>query len=263
MVVSILGCGWYGRALAGSLIKEGIIVKGSTTLTENLAELSTIGIKPFVVKIAGGNNDFDAEFFKCDILVVNIPPKFRKGETAEYLPKIKQIIDAIQQSKLSKVIYISSTGVYGDHNSEVNESSDPAPDNEPGSILLEAENLFQQQNSFKTTITRFAGLIGPGRDPGRFFAGKSNIPNGKAPVNLIHLDDCIGITHAVIKQNAFGHVFNACSPEHPAKADFYRQAARRAGLPLPEFIDELNTWKIVKSVNLPDILNYNFKTGIL
>jgi len=60
------------------------------------------------------------------------------------------------------------------------------------SALYRSEQLFHENTNFQTTVIRLAGLIGPGRNPARFFAGKTNIPNGNAPVNLIHLDDCIG-----------------------------------------------------------------------
>lgn len=261
MVISILGCGWYGKALAVSLIQNGITVKGSATSVEKSSQLADAGIIPYSVQFNAESKNFDPEFFQCDVLVISIPPKFRRGETAGYLPKIRQIIDAILEYQVKKVIYISSTGVYGDHNNEVNEESDPQPDNESGRLLFEAEKLFQNETAFKTTIVRFGGLVGPGRNPGRFFAGKTDIPNGMAPVNLIHLEDCVGISKAIIGKDAFGYLFNACSPDHPQKVDFYREAAINAGLPVPEFINELLQWKVVSSVNLQKVLNYGFKVS--
>ncbi|HEY4197160.1 MAG TPA: SDR family oxidoreductase [Mucilaginibacter sp.] len=259
MVISILGCGWYGKALAKSLVKKNITVKGSATSAEKLEQLRVDGISPYQVRFDVDGESFDPEFFRCDVLVIAITPKFRKGETDGYLPKIKRIIDVIEQSQIEKVIYISSTGVYGDHNSEVSESDFPKPDTASGAILWEAEKLFQRETTFTTTIIRFAGLVGPGRNPGRFFAGKKDIPNGMAPVNLIHLKDCVGIGMAIIEQDAFGYLFNACAPDHPAKEDFYRDAAAKAGLPLPEFIHELRSHKIIISNNLNNILNYRFQ----
>ncbi|MDB5133575.1 MAG: Nucleoside-diphosphate-sugar epimerase [Mucilaginibacter sp.] len=259
MVISILGCGWYGMALAGELVEQGIAVKGSTTSEQKLTKFADVGVQPYLVQISAESESFDPQFFECDVLFISIPPRFRKGETAGYTSKLQRIIQAIQQYQISKVIYISSTGVYGDHNSVADELTDTAPETESGFVLLEAEQILQQQTSFKTTILRFGGLVGPGRHPGRFFAGKKDIPNGRAPVNLIHLDDCIGISISILKQNAFGFVFNACSPDHPAKADFYCHAALQAGLPVPEFLDELDRWKVVNSINLSAILHYEFK----
>jgi nucleoside-diphosphate-sugar epimerase len=259
MVVSILGCGWYGKALAAALITKGISVKGSATSADKLAMLSSLDILPYVVRFDTDNQTFDPAFFECDILIISIPPK---GEGDDYLPKLQRIILTIRQSNIKKVIYISSTGVYGDHNREVNECDDPLPDNPAGERLLEVEKLFEAETTFKTTIIRFGGLIGAGRDPGRFFAGKTAIPNGLAPVNLIHLNDCVGITQAIIERDAFGFLFNACSTYHPQKADFYREASLRSALPLPEFINELTNWKLISSVNAERILDYHFN-GLL
>ncbi|TWI98030.1 nucleoside-diphosphate-sugar epimerase [Mucilaginibacter frigoritolerans] len=261
MTVSILGCGWYGKALAKALMENGISVKGSTTSVENLENLSNNGIISYQIKFGSAFEVFNPAFFECDVLVISIIPKFRSGEGQDYHLKLKHIIEVISRYKIKKVIYISSTGVYGDRNNEVNELTDPEPDGESGLFLAEAEKLFQRENPFKTTIIRFAGLVGPGRHPGRFFAGKENIPNGKSLVNLIHLDDCIGITSAIIKQDAFGYLFNACSPDHPAKADFYIHAAQQGEFVLPQFIDELNGWKIVNSIFVPTILAYQFKVA--
>ena len=258
-IVSILGCGWYGKALAKAFLKKGVIVKGSATSAEKLDALKGIGISPFVVRVDSDQINYDTDFFKCDVLVISIPPGLKKGEGSSYLPKIKHIIQTILENDIQKVIYISSTGVYGDHNKTVTENDDPNPDTEPGKILLEAEDLFRNQNNFKTAIIRFGGLVGPGRHPGRFFAGKKDIPNGLAPVNIIHLDDCAGIGSAIVEQNAFGYIFNACSPDHSVKEDFYKDAALKGGYEVPQFLHELKTWKIVESINVKPVLSYTFK----
>ncbi|WP_295791347.1 SDR family oxidoreductase [Mucilaginibacter sp.] len=258
MVISILGCGWYGKALAKMLLANGFIVKGSATSEEKAALLSGIGILSFLVDFKAERQTYNPDSFNCDVLIVCIPPKTRQGEGGDYLPKIERIISAAKKQGVNKVIYISSTAVYGDNNTEVTELNPPEPDTESGRILLEAEKLFSAEAAFKTTILRFAGLVGPGRHPGRFFAGKTDIPNGLAPVNLIHLSDCVGITTAIINQNEFGRVFNGVSPHHPAKSAFYREASLQAGLAAPEFINQLDSWKLIDSLNVPGILNYNF-----
>ncbi|MEP6612012.1 MAG: NAD(P)H-binding protein, partial [Mucilaginibacter sp.] len=208
MTISILGCGWYGKALGLSLINSGNTVNGSSTSPAKMEALAEAGIIPCLVDIRPESEAYDDGFFNCDVLIISIPPKIRQGEGGDYLPKIKRIITAAKKHGVNKVIYISSTAVYGDNNTEGTELNPPEPDTESGRILREAEGLFSGETSFETTILRFAGLVGPGRHPGRFFAGKKDIPNGRAPVNLIHLNDCIGITTAIINQNAFGRVFN-------------------------------------------------------
>ncbi|MFA6087046.1 SDR family oxidoreductase [Mucilaginibacter sp.] len=259
MTVSILGCGWYGLALAKALVAKGISVKGSTTSSGKLETLSAGNIKPFLIDLSVDDASYDADFFTCDVLVIAIPPKSRSGGGAEYVPKLQRVINAINQNQIQKVILISSTGVYADLNMEVNELTDPQPDTLSGKILYGAEELFRQQTDFKPTIIRFGGLIGPGREPGRFFAGKKDIPNGLAPVNLIELNDCISITEAVLNKDAFGYTFNACTPHHPPKFAFYTGAATKAGLERPAFVLELKEWKIINSINVDAVLGYQYK----
>jgi len=260
--ISILGCGWYGLALAKALVSEGLHIKGSTTSPGKLRTIAAEGIEPYLVNFAAGSENYDARFFNCDILLIAIPPRARSGGGAGFIDKIENIIAAIKQHDIKKVIFISSTAVYADLNQEVDEHTNPQPNTEAGKVLFAAENLFRAETTFKTTIVRFAGLMGPGRNPGRFFAGKKNIPNGNAPVNLIHLDDCIGLTKAIIYNDAFGYLFNGCATDHPIKSAFYTQAAINSGLDQPEFIDELKEWKIVGSVNAEAILGYQFSAPI-
>jgi len=259
MTISILGCGWFGLPLAKSLTGQNFKVKGSTTSAEKLATLEAAGITPFLIDLSASEATYNPDFFVCDVLIIAIPPKSRSREGAEYVPKLERVIKAINKYGVKKVILISSTGVYADLNHEVDESTPPQSYTPSSKILWEAEELFGRQNDFKTTIIRFGGLIGPGREPGRFFAGKKNIPNGQAPVNMLHLDDCIGITTGIINKDAFGYTFNACTPHHLPKSVFYTKAAAKAGLPVPEFIDELNEWKLINSIYVPPILGYTYK----
>lgn len=259
MTISILGCGWYGYALAKALAAKGVTVKGSTTTPDKLVDFKAQGIDPFLIDLSADIASYDPEFFNCDVLVIALPPRARAGQGAEYVPKLQRVVSAINKNGVKKIIFISSTGIYADLNKEVDELTDPQPNTPAGQVLSAAEELFIAQYNFKTTIIRFGGLIGPGREPGRFFAGKKAIPNGLAPVNMIHLDDCIGITEAIINNGAFGHIINACTPHHPAKAVFYTKAAIKAGLDPPEFLPELKEWKMVNSVHITRLINYRYE----
>jgi predicted dinucleotide-binding enzyme len=92
MIVSILGCGWYGKALAKSLLKNKVIVKGSATSPEKLQQLSDLGIIPCLVNFKAESEDYDPEFFKCDILIISIPPKARQGEARIICLKFKELL---------------------------------------------------------------------------------------------------------------------------------------------------------------------------
>jgi nucleoside-diphosphate-sugar epimerase len=263
-VISILGCGWFGTPLAEELINLGFQIKGSTTSSDNLENLGLLGIKPYLINISRSTKPEESlaqhqDFFQCDVLLINIPPRRNTSEQHSFNQKIEQIAGLAINYRIPEIIFISSTSVYGDHNTEVNERSVPHPDSDTARILLAAENHLKHQSQFRTTIIRFGGLVGPQRNPGRFLSGKTGVANGLAPVNLIHLNDCIGITSKVIRQGAFGYIFNAVAPDHPSRETFYTHAARQSELPVPQFISELQQWKKVSTVHLKPLLNYSFQ----
>jgi len=255
--VSVLGCGWLGMAFGKTMISKGCVVKGSTTSQSRIEEIKGAGIRPFIVRIEPGWAFVpDNRFFETDVLVISIPPA-RVENITETLPRLmEEIIRQIEISGTEKVIFISSTSVYKSSNAIVKEGQEGNPDQLSGKALLTAEELLMRADLMATVI-RFGGLIGPGRNPGRFFAGRSNIP-GNVPVNLIHQADCVNILSEIIDKNIWGEIFNACSPEHPLRKDFYTLAAQVNGLPLPHFSDESETHKIVNSDKLLQRLQYKF-----
>ncbi|WP_235324728.1 Rossmann-fold NAD(P)-binding domain-containing protein [Pedobacter lusitanus] len=260
--ISILGCGWYGLELARELIKNDYLIKGSTTTPEKLNSLQQSGIIPYLVNFKEEEDQFDIEFFDCDLLIISIPPKRSSAEQHTFLSKIEKISKAAASRNIPNIIFISATSVYGDYNEEVNEHTLPNPETESGKAILSAESVLKNNPRFTTTIIRFGGLIGPGRDPGRFFAGKSAIPNGKAPVNLIHLSDCIGLTLSILKKQAFGYTYNACTTDHPTRAVFYTASSLKSGFDKPQFNDELLNWKLVSSIYIAEKLGYEFKVTL-
>jgi nucleoside-diphosphate-sugar epimerase len=259
--VSIVGCGWYGLAAAKQLLAAGYTVKGSTTTPQKLKHLNDIGIQPYLLDFENDKSVDPKDFFSCNILIICIPPQRNSTTLVQYRNKIAAIATFAAQYLIKEILFISSTSVYGDANSIVDETTAPNPQTPSGHQVLKAEQELQQNTNFRTTILRFSGLVGPDRHPGRFFTGKKNIPNGQAPINLIHLDDCIGITLEIIKRNAYGYIYNASSPDHLQKQHFYPLAIQAAGLTEATFIDELKEWKIISSLQVPKQLNYTFKTA--
>jgi nucleoside-diphosphate-sugar epimerase len=262
ITISIAGCGWFGLNLAKELVKNGYTVKGSTTTVEKLPQLSNAGIEPYLINFSE-ESSIKTDFFECDILWIAISPKTRTDNGESYLNSIFNLINRVKQYDIKQVILISSTSVYADVNAEVNEQSTTNPDSLGGHVMLQAEEFLKNENTFITTIIRFAGLIGPNRHPGRFFGGKKAIPNGNAPINLIHLNDCIGISCAIINQKAFGYTYNACTPDHPTKKEFYTKASVELGLEQPEFLDEKKDWKIISSLYVGQVLNYQYRVSSL
>jgi len=255
MVVSILGCGWLGIALAKDLVKQGVEVKGSTTSSAKLQTLMEAGIAGSVIKLDGEEAvDADSDFWNCDVLV--IASNVKLAQNPGYHDAMRAVVTVIESKGIQRVIFLSSISVYGEPNCIVDEDTVPAAKTASAEQLLALEALFNDVP--EAVMLRLGGLVGPGRMPGAFFAGKKNVPNGEAAVNLIHLADCIGICKLLISASAVPRYLNAVSPDHPAKNSFYAEAATSQGLPLPEFIAEQGQWKIVNSRYIK-ALGYQFK----
>lgn len=257
--ISVLGCGWLGLPLARTLVEEGFEVKGSTTSEEKIPLLSNLGIQPFRISIS--ENEISgsiAEFLQSEILIIDIPPKLRGPESENFISKIKKLISEIEISTIKKVLFISSTSVYADDDSVITEEKSPNPDTESGRQLFESEKLLQQNENFETAILRFGGLIGENRHPVKFLAGKENLENPAAPINLIHQEDCIGIIVKIIKTQKWNHVFNAAAPFHPTRKDYYTTKAKDLYLEEPKFSNAISVGKTIDSSKIIRELDYKF-----
>lgn len=262
-MISILGCGWLGIPLAKHFIKLGQTVNGSTTTANKLQTLKNSHIVPFLIHLSDLHNKENINaFLATDILIINIPPGRDPIESKKYADYLKTFNQYIKHSSIKKLIFISSTSVYKENNDFVDENSEISDTNK-AQTLFAAEEVFRNNKDIDSTIIRLAGLIGPERHPGRFFSGKKDIPNGLAPINLIHLDDCINIIAAVIEKNYWNKTINAVAEEHPTKKEFYTKATIENDGIEPVFIEEKKEWKIVKSdllrADLNIIANLNIK----
>jgi nucleoside-diphosphate-sugar epimerase len=259
--ISILGCGWLGFPLAKALLENGFSVKGSTTSTEKISTLKNAGIFPFLIELGEVTiNGNVSEFLDgSQVLIIDIPPKLRGTATENFVAKIKNLIPFVEKAGIKKVVFVSSTSVYSDDNKLVTEETFANPDTESGKQLVACEELLQSNSHFETTVLRFGGLIGEDRNPIRFLAGRTNIENPNAPINLIHQEDCIGIILKIIESNCWGETFNAVAPFHPSREAYYTQKAKEYNLELPIFAaSKPSVGKTILSDKLEKVLNYQF-----
>ncbi|OEJ99139.1 NAD(P)-dependent oxidoreductase [Flavivirga aquatica] len=258
--ISIIGSGWLGTPLAVKLLSQGYTVKSSTTSSNKTAELKKQGLTPYVFTL--GNPDKDEvipDFLNSsDIIIINFPPKRIPNIETVYVNQVSAILPYLNPKQ--NVLFISSTSVYQNNNNWVKEDMVVAPEKKSGEAVYAVEKLLRDTLKERLTILRFSGLIGYDRLPGRFLANKTNIANGKAPINVIHRDDCIGLINAIIKQNCWGEVINGSTDEHPLREDFYTLAAEKIGLTPPTFLKQENIlFKKVCNTKSKTLLNYKYQ----
>lgn len=258
--ISVLGCGWLGFPLAQDLLNRGFEVNASTSSLDKVPKLKAVGIVPFLVHFNHYLPDPDLTLLlNADILIVSIPPSGRSVDGIKNYRKMGAVLKKqVVNSRVSKLIFVSSTSVYSVDNTIVTESSEVSPETDSAKVIVEVEKILVEL-PITIIILRLAGLFGPKRLPGRFFAGKSNIPNGLAPVNLIHQEDVLKLIDKLIDSETADGIYIGCAPSHPTKQEFYTHAARLEQLVPPSFIQEKLHWKEVKSERVENELSFSFK----
>lgn len=267
MNIAILGCGWLGWPLGQSLVEKGHYVKGSTTTNNKMQKLRDQQVTPYLMKVyaEGIQGDITSFLAEMEVLVINIPPGLRSDPKANFVGKIGRLVPYIEKSPVEKVIFVSSTSVYADaEDFPVYTEEDAANGtSEAAKQLIAAEKMLTENENFKAEILRFGGLMGPGRHPVNYLTHKSGIRNPKAPVNLIHLDDCIAIIEKLAEKEGAGGILNAAYPEHPSKEEYYTRVAQERNLKVPEFDqNQPSLGKIISAEKLQKVLDYEFKTEI-
>lgn len=262
--ISIIGCGWLGLPLAKFLIANNYAIKGSTTSKTKLESLKKHKIEGYLILlnekgISGNYRDFLA---KSDTVIINIPPGLRKNPSKNHVKQIKHLVKALENENVKNILYISSTSVFKDeyHFPIITNTVLPNASSDNAKQLIEIEQLLKSNPNFNTTILRFGGLFDDERHPARYLAGKTNILNANAPINLIHKVDCINIIGLLIQNNLWGIELNAVYPIHPDKKTYYSNFCKLHNLQLVEFnIKEKSKGKVIDSNNLVQLLNYTFK----
>src|SRR5680860_372386 len=114
MNISVLGCGWLGFPLATALIEKDHKIKGSTTSLEKISLLRSAGIEAFqiLVNSEGISGEIKAFLAKTEVLIIDIPPGFRKNPQSDFVGAMKNLKKEIEISGVKNVIFVSSVSVY-------------------------------------------------------------------------------------------------------------------------------------------------------
>ena len=223
-LLSLIGCGWLGKPLAQHLQRSGHNIL-ATTSHDKSAEFAADDI-PYITLDIG--HDLVTESIRnCDILIYMVPPL--------QLPLVKYFFDQIPKDK--KIIFISSTSVYGKNLGVVDEGTKNHTTNTNSPLLSETENYLTERFTH-ITILRFGGLYGDKRHPVYFLQGKTGLVGGNAFLHLVHRDDCIKAIMTVIKTASWGEIFNVVSDVKLKKNEYYEMMAKKLGLIPPHYLNE-------------------------
>jgi nucleoside-diphosphate-sugar epimerase len=222
-----LGFGFSAEALAKILNPQTWRISGTSRTAEGVKHIKAMGYE--------GIRFEDLKTIDASVthLVTSVPPD-AMGD-----PVLRQLGQAIQNSTshLRWVAYLSTTGVYGDHNGAwVDESTSLTPNTERGQRRVDAERDWQRLN-LPLHIFRLAGIYGPGRNAVLSLkdgTAKRVIRKGQV-FSRIHVDDIAGILKASIAKPNPGRAYNVADDEPCPPQDVITYAATLLNrIPPPE-----------------------------
>ncbi|HEF8773285.1 MULTISPECIES: SDR family oxidoreductase [Providencia] len=261
--VTIIGLGWLGLPLARALIEDGIEVSATKTTSDGVAAARAIGIDCYPLQLTAElecePDDLQQLMEDSNALVILLPPS--KVNVERYVEAISLLVDTAITFHIPRVIFTSSTSVYGQAVGEIDESSERQAETASAQALIDVEDWLHGLPNIAVDILRLAGLVGENRHAGRFLAGKKSLKGAAQPVNIVHQDDVIAAIQLLLQQPQGGHIYNLCAPEHPQRDQFYRQASQLLNLELPEFIEEteVDKGKVVNGNLICEELGFEYQ----
>ncbi len=220
------GHGYSAQALTRLLLPQGWTVIGTTRSADKATDLAQSGVTAMVFP---GDDLSDAIASASHLLI-------SAGPDAEGDPVLRHYRDQIAASQFEWVGYLSTTGVYGDHNGGwVDETAPLTPATRRGQWRQAAEAAWQAIPNLPLHIFRLAGIYGPGRGPfAKVRAGTARriIKDGQV-FSRTHVEDIAQIVAASIARPNPGGIYNVCDDDPAPPQDVIAYAAELLDLPLP------------------------------
>ncbi len=221
-----LGHGYSAAALARRLIPQGWRVIGTTRSAAKAQRLRAEGVEPLIWPGA----DIGPALAQATHLLTSVAPDATDD------PVLRALAPQLAAARhLEWVGYLSTTGVYGDHQGGwVDEATPLTPGTERGVARVRAEAGWQALG-LPLHIFRLAGIYGPGRGPFekvRDGSARRIIKPGQV-FSRIHVEDIGAVLEASITQPNPGAVYNVCDDDPAPPEDVLAHAATLLGLPPP------------------------------
>ena len=245
----IVGCGAIGRRVASLALAQAMSVStfnrngegvpGAGHRTGNLDEPESLRGLPtrgagviYLAPPPGGGNE--------DTRMRNFLSSIAPGDEPE------------------KVVYISTSAVYGDcGNAVVTEETPASPQTSRGRRRLHAEQLLSswaRERGAAAVILRVTAIYAADRLPvTQLTTGQPVLREEEAlPSNRIHADDLSRICLAALERGRDGAVFNVSDGSSSSMTSYFNAAADRLGLPRPRQV----TMEEARRVMSPLMISY-------
>ena len=236
--ITIIGCGDIGCRVGEILLEQGSQVLALARSEERAVQLQEMGFATLIGDLDYQEDTPEIPVHERQVYYLAAPQGGGKSDYRMLNFCRKLSIDNIP----SKVVYISTSGVYGDCGGEIVTEQTPInPQTARAQRRVSAESQLQEQSrmlGFELVILRVTGIYGPGRLPvARVMQGHPVLKQGEgAYTNRIHSLDLVQICLAAMERGADGDIYNVCDGQESTMTEYFTAVADMHDLPRPKQI---------------------------
>lgn len=228
------GMGYSARVFARRCLDTGWRVTGTSRSSEGVDRIRAGGADGIVFDGREANAELLASLASATHVLVSAGPD-EDGD-----PVLRACAGAMAELRaLEWVGYLSTVGVYGDHDGAwVDEATEVRPKSQRSLRRIAAENAwaeFARDKNWSLQVFRLAGIYGPGRsavEKLRRGTARRLIKSGQV-FNRIHVGDIANVLCAGIARPSIAGIFNVTDNEPAPPQDVVAYAAQLLGLPVP------------------------------
>ena len=234
----IVGCGAVGERVASRARADETQITCWVRTIESAERLRRSGMSAMAVDLDRTLPPLDVVSDLRQIFYFAPPPSSGRED-----PRISRFLHALPTAAKPRVVYISTTGVYGDCQGEWVDEARPAnPQVDRARRRWDAESQLQawrREGRGELVILRVAGIYGPGKLPlERLRRGVPMVAEADAPwTNRIHIDDLVAVCEAAMARGRDGEVYNVSDGQPGNMRDYFDRVADLFDLARAPIID--------------------------
>ena len=255
--IVIVGCGDIGLRVAKICKNQGKSVLGVVKSEESLNKLRQQHIHALTANLddISSLEELNGQISNQSLIYYFAPPP-AKGIAD---PRMANFLNYLNQNhQPAQLIYISTSGVYGDQQGRlINEQTPANPQVNRAKRRYHAElqlSLWSKDSSVAVTLLRVGGIYGPGRLPLQRL--KNNIPmlyeNLAPQTNRIHADDLAQVCVAAAAKKAAGEIYNVSDGTNSNMTEYFNTIADFCGIARPPLVD----WQEAEETISEGMLSY-------
>lgn len=229
----VVGCGYLGQRVARRWRAMGADVWVTTRRSSRATGLLAEGYRVVVADVMQPESLTALPAVDTLLYAVGFDRTSGLSQRDVYVHGLENVLRALTQPP-ERLIYISSTGVYGQNDGQwVDERSECHPARPGGQACLDAERLLRAHPwGERSVILRMAGLYGPGRVPylRDLAAGEPLRVATSGYLNLIHIDDAAAAVLAAEMRAARPALYVVSDGVPVTRQQYYDQVAACAGV---------------------------------